>query len=352
MAFKELLNQRRSIWLTWLLSYMTILLLPILLSLFVYSASSQTLEDEIHQANNALLNQVREAMDNQFQSMERLNIELTWNVKVQSLLYSNKYLHSPNDYRYDLYQIAQDMRLYKTAYSQVDFFYIYLTKDNTVLLPSMVREGTFAYTYMHRNPEVTYQDWINLMKQIDFKGFQPMIRVDDNGKQTKSVAYLSTYPTANSESVATNVVMVDQSRILSSIQNVELFNKGYVLILNEQNQTLVSNTDVSVAKDFPTNGMTETSGFFYHTIQDEKFEVWYMKSEQSGLKYVSMIPSSLYWEKAEYVRNLTVISILISLIGGMLLSTFFLRKNYNPVRRLMQSFSGQSQAFKKGVNEF
>ncbi|MDF2815023.1 MAG: hypothetical protein K0Q81_1223, partial [Paenibacillus sp.] len=349
---KELLNRRRSIWLTWLLSYMTILLLPILLSVFVYATSNRTLEDEIHQANNALLNQVREAMDNQFQSMERLNIELTWNVEVQSLLYSNKYLHSPNDYSYDLYHISQDMLLYKTAYSQVDFFYVYLTKANMVLLPSMVREGSFAYTHMHRTPDLTYEDWIHLMKQTDFKGFQPMIRVDDNGKQTKAVAYLSTYPAANSESVGTNVIMVDQSRILSSIQNVELFNKGYVLILNEQNQPLVSNTDVSVAEHFPTNSMSESTGLFYHTMNGQKFEVWYMKSEQSGLKYVSMIPSSLYWEKAEYVRNLTVISILISLIGGVLLSTFFLRKNYNPVRRLMQSFSGQSQVFKKGVNEF
>lgn len=64
------------------------------------TGSSQTLENEIHQANNSLLKQINEMMDNYFQSMERLNFELTWNVKIQELLTSNKYSSFPNDYRY------------------------------------------------------------------------------------------------------------------------------------------------------------------------------------------------------------------------------------------------------------
>lgn len=353
MVIKELLNRRRSIWLTWLLSYITILLLPILLSIFVYVASNRTLENEIHQANNSLLNQVREAMDNQFQSMERLNIELTWNVEVQAMLYSNKYLVSPNDYGYDLYQISKDMGLYKTAYSMVDHFYIYLVNSNTVLMPSMVRESAFAYNLMHRDPNFTFVDWTAIMNRTDYKGFVPLIRLNDNGQANKTVAYVSTHPAINGGPVATNVVMIDQSRILGSIQNVELFNKGHVMILNDRNEPLISNSDLKLPSSFPYNQMANTSGFFYYDQDGEQFEVWYMKSSRSGLQYISMIPSSLYWEKAEYVRNLTFVSILISLVGGGLLSTFFLRRNYNPVRRMVQSLSGKSQLkFGKGVNEF
>lgn len=353
LVFKELLTRRRSIWQTWLLSYLTILLLPILLSIFVYIASNRTLENEIHQANNALLNQVRESMDNSFQTMERLNIELTWNVEMQSLLYSNKYLKSPNDYNYDLYKISQDMKLYKTAYSQVDYFYTYLANTNMVILPSMVREGGFTYNLLHESPDFTAADWKNIVTRPDFKGFLPVNRINEDRKPNKAVAYVSTYPTTNGEAVATNVIMIDQSRILGSIQNVELFNKGHVLILNERNEPLVTNSGVVLTEDFPYKQMSESSGFFYYEHGGEKFEVWYMQSSRSGLKYISMIPSRLYWEKAQYVRNLTFLSILISLIGGGLLTTFFLRRNYNPVRRLVQSFSGKSPIrMGEGVNEF
>ncbi|WP_127585192.1 helix-turn-helix domain-containing protein [Paenibacillus koleovorans] len=352
-TFKELLNRRRSIWLTWLLSYVTILLLPILLSIFVYAASSRTLKNEIHQANNALLSQVRESMDNHFQAMERLNFELTWNIRIQDVLYSNKYLNSPNDRAYDLYTVAQDMKQYKSAYTSVDFFYLYMPGTNTVVLPSMVREEEFAFNLLHRRPDYSIEQWQQVVGQLDFKGFVPMVRLNDSGKVTPTVAYVSTYSAGGGDPVATNVIMIDQSRILGTIQNVELFNKGHVLILNNRDEPLLSNSEMNLPADFPYQSLLDTSGFFYYDRGGERYEVWYMKSGKSGLKYVSMIPSSLYWEKATYIRNLTLVSIVISLIGGGLLTTFFLRKNYNPVRRLVQSLSGKAPLnLGKGVNEF
>ena len=43
-------------------------------------------------------------MDNQFKTMEQLNFEITWNVNVQELLYSNKYEAFPKEYRYDAFE--------------------------------------------------------------------------------------------------------------------------------------------------------------------------------------------------------------------------------------------------------
>ncbi|WJH35789.1 hypothetical protein N6H14_07640 [Paenibacillus sp. CC-CFT747] len=78
---------KRSIVLTWFLSYAVILLLPVIIGILVYFESSRTLKEEIDSANESLLKQVREVMDNQFQTMERLNLEMTWNLKVQEVLF-------------------------------------------------------------------------------------------------------------------------------------------------------------------------------------------------------------------------------------------------------------------------
>ncbi|WP_176706696.1 hypothetical protein [Paenibacillus hemerocallicola] len=43
------------------------------------------LENEIHEANDSLLQQFREAMDSPFENMKRLSFELSWNVKVGAL---------------------------------------------------------------------------------------------------------------------------------------------------------------------------------------------------------------------------------------------------------------------------
>lgn len=343
----------RSIVLTWLFSYMTILLLPVMISVIVYIQSSQTLESEINQANSSLLKQVREIMDNYSQAVERLNFELTWNVQVQELLNSNKYTSSPNEYIYDLYRLCQDFKLYKSTYSTVDLFYMNMPASDTIVLPGTIRSSDFAYKTLHADPSFPFSTWSSIVNRKNFKGFLPMVRIDDEGKVRKTAAYISTFPTDKPEALATNVIMIDQSRILGAIQNVELFNKGHVLILNRDNEVLISNSSEAVPSNFPFEKLTSDANFFFYMKDGTKYEVQSIQSEQTGLKYVSMIPSSLYWKKAEHIRNLTYLSILISLLGGGMLTYFFLRKNYNPVRRLVQTFSGKANLnYGKGKNEF
>jgi YesN/AraC family two-component response regulator len=350
---KGVLHRRRSVVLTWLISYLTILLLPLIVSVFVYFVSSRTLESEIHQANRSLLSQVQEVMDNHFEAMERLNFELTWNINVQDLLYSNKYEAHPAEFNYDTYFIAKNMTNYESAYTLVDEFYLYVKQRDIVIMPSKVRTGDYSYNMLHSGKSPTYAQWYDLVNQNDYHGFVPMERIDDNGKVRRTVAYISSYTLGKSLSPATNVIMVDQNRILGAIDNVELFSKGHVFILNDQNDVLVSNADEQAVKSLPFERMEASSGTAYTTVDGSNYEVLYMKSQRSNLKYVSMIPSGLYWEKAKLIRNLTIASSIVSLLGGMLLAMFFLYRNYNPVRRLVQAMSGKADIrYGAGGNEF
>jgi len=53
------------------------------------------------------------------------------------------------------------------------------------------------------------------------------------------------------------------------------------------------------------------------------------------------------------VRNLTYMSVVVSLAGGIVLTYFFLHKNYVPVQRLVQAFVGKNGAYNNdGGNEF
>lgn len=344
---------RQSIVLTWLISYIVVLLLPIVIGFLLYFESSKTLKEEIHQANDSLLKQIREVMDNQFKTMEQLNFEMTWGVRMQELLYSNKYDTFPKDYAYDIYQIAQDLKLYKTSYPLIDSFYVYLNATDSVVLPGIVRNGAFAYETLHRSDAFTYASWSSIVGKSNFKGFIPMYRINDDNKLQKTVAYISTYPLERDKPVATNVLMIDQSRILGAIQNMEIFNKGHVLILNEDNQILVSSSNLTLPNDFPYAQLQDAANLFYSDPNGEKYEVSYIQSPRSKLKYVSMIPSSHYWKKAEHVRNLTYLSMAVSLLGGCMLTTFFLRKNYHPVRRLVEAFSNKAALpARRRFNEF
>ncbi|WJH35788.1 hypothetical protein N6H14_07635 [Paenibacillus sp. CC-CFT747] len=247
----------------------------------------------------------------------------------------------PKDYEYDLYQISQELKVYKTSYSFIDLFYLYLNGDDKVILPGTVRGGAFAYATLHKTERFPFSAWSSLLKRTNNRGFVPMYRITDDGKLEKTVAYVSSYPMEKDGPSASNVIMIDQARILGAIRNVELFNKGHVFILNQENQVLVSNSD-SAGDSWPIDALADSSKLLYKSPEGEEFEVMKIDSARSGLQYVSMVPRSLYWSKAEHVRRLTFMSMAVSLLGGGLLMTVFLRMNYHPVRRLVQAFSRQS----------
>lgn len=336
---------RHSIVLTWFLSYAAVLLLPIVMSIFVYNQSKQTLENEIHQANNALLKQVEESMEHQLKNMQRLNFELSWNLRIQELLYSGKRQHFPMENPYDVYQITQDLKLYQSSYPFVDEFYIYLATDHEVLMPSVKREDKVAFQLLHEEEGVlTYDQWLSMLNEYKTQRFIALNRKVEGGRTEKTIALVSSYPNVAKKSIATNVIMIDQSRFLDAVKSIELFNQGNVLILNKENQVVVSNISIPLPADFPYDKITGSSGLFYFMNGGEKYEVFYQQSDQSEMKYITVVPSRLYWVKAEQVRVLTYTSIAISFFAGLLLTLFLLIKNYSPIRRLTLSFAGKGGA--------
>jgi two-component system response regulator YesN len=351
--FLDRFRLRRSIVLTWLFSYMAVLLLPVLISIIVYNESSKTLESEIHQANDSLLKQVREVMDNQFQMMERLSFEITWNIRVQDLLYSNKHLLQ-NEHRYDLFQITQDLKLYKSSYPNIDQFYFYYPSDDMLLLPSVTRNSKLGYELMHQGGSLSYEQWKRVLDQKEFRGFISMPLINDNAQLRKGIAYVSTYVTdPDQKPLGTNVVMLDESRILGSISNMQGLKEAQVMILNKDNEVLVSSSSEGLPAEFPYALLQGDAQRLDYTKDGEAMQLSYIRSAHSDMKYISVIPSRVFWKKAEHVRNLTYISILISVLGGFILTFFFLRRNYGPVRQILQAFAGKTQiTFGRGDNEF
>ncbi|GAA3409591.1 helix-turn-helix domain-containing protein [Paenibacillus hodogayensis] len=341
----------RSVLLTWLLSYVVVLLFPVLMSFIVYTQSSRMLENEIHEANNSLMEQFRGVMDVQFENMKRLSFELGWNVKVRQLLYSNKYLNYPNDLYYDLYQTTKDLNVYKSSFPQIDLFYIYLTKEKLVLLPDLYRDGTFGYQLLHRNEALSLEQWLTLVESGQSAGFIPSVRVTEDGIPKKTVAYVTAHTLDNDVPTGTNVIMIDQSRVMDAVRKLELFNQGHVAIFNERNEVLFSSMNDSQLSGLRLANLTGPEPSYWND-GDSRYEVSVIQSASSGLKYVTLIPSRIFWEKAQKVRTFTTASILISLIGGSGLTFFFLRKNYLPVRRIVQSIASPTVEGKRGYNEF
>ncbi|SDE40967.1 Helix-turn-helix domain-containing protein [Paenibacillus sp. UNCCL117] len=337
--FRFLWQKRKSIIFTWLISYSAVLVIPMMMSMIIYSQSSEALKSEIQRANDSLLKQVRYSIDTQIDLMKRLNMEISWNAKLQSLMYSTK---PESEAQFLAYQLAKELRMYQTSYATIDEFYVTWDQQSAVLRPGNIRDRETAFDTIHHTGAMRYEQWLETIDHAPGNAFLLLPRVDSSSPQT-SIAYVTHLPRdLNGKQTGTVVVMADLERFQKAMESISWFNGGQLLILNPDNQVLMSNLPVTGHESLIREQLPDGEHVMHMPSGNGDTELFYIQSAVSDLKYVLVIPSNMYWQKAEYVRKFTYISILISLMGAGVLTWFFLRRNYSPIRQLVQSLSDKS----------
>lgn len=350
MKLGRLWRRRKSVIVAWLISYTAVVFFPILMSVIMYLEASINLKSEINRANDALLKQVRDTVDTQIERMKRMNTELTWNLKVQDLFYSKK---RDNEARYTAYEIVNEFKVYQTSYSSIDEFYVTWDSGQNVLFPGSVRELHVTFDAVHNTGELTYTEWEQKLLQGSGSRFMVVPRFGTKSSN-QALALVSHLPASIlGKSPGTVVIMTDVTWFRKAVANILGFSGGELFILDESNQVLISNSgsppSAALLERLNRTAQEESTT----SVEVDGSELFYIKSGVSGLKYVSVIPSDIYWKKAEYVRRFTYISILCSIAGAGVLTIFFTHRNYSPIRKLVQALSGndKEQRIHSSVNE-
>ncbi|SFI39449.1 Helix-turn-helix domain-containing protein [Paenibacillus sp. UNC496MF] len=340
-TIRGLWHKRKSIVFTWLISYSAVLFVPIAISLVIYSQASHALKGEIHRANDALLKQMRYTIDNQVDLMKRLDMEITWNDKLQSLMYSSK---PAKEAPFTAYQLAKEFRLYKTSYASIDEFYVVWDQGGAILRPGNIRDLRTAFRTLHDTGDLSYDDWSETVRGPAANRFAVLPHLGA-GTSDDAIAYITRLPDdLSGNPTGSIVVMADASRFRKAIEGISDFGEGLLLILDKDNDILLSSRpDAPELQPFLEGGHVRLT---QARIGDS--ELFYMPSAVSDLKYALIFPSAVYWKKAEYVRSFASISILLSLIGAGILTWFFTRRNYTPIHELMQSLTDRNAPTERG----
>ena len=77
--FSILRKYNRNVIVAWLFSYVTVLMVPILISFVLYSFSYHQVKSETNRANELLLQQMEMSIDSKLKSLERLSLEIALN---------------------------------------------------------------------------------------------------------------------------------------------------------------------------------------------------------------------------------------------------------------------------------
>lgn len=343
-------RNRSRLFLSWLLSYLFILIMPILISIFVYQRANQTIDQEVASVNRASLRQLQSLMDGSFQSFDRIVANLSLSNDVRQLL-SAKEENSGKRIQ-NIIRVQDALSRHQLTDNMIDEILLYV--DNQQIMVT----GTYKYN-SDEIARVCEQklgmDYAELLTLIPRKN-PPAFRISggtESGSASKLLFMRPIYAYGYSRPAGLLIVKMKNaefSRILNISRSVndadifvvnaqgEWYGSGYDQISAELRNLLSASPDGETYEfEAPKSGRITAAGVF---------------SELADAEIVSMVSTDAYHQKSSEIRKIMAIYVLVCLVLGGGFAFLFTRINYYPVKRIRQLLFRYKPTLQQSPNEF
>ncbi len=326
----------KSILISWLISYLSILLIPITISGFFYMESARIVEKEINNNNFVMLKQIQRIIDKKMSDVQRLSLQIAWDPKIKSLVYSRAPMDSHG--RYVISEVKKDVFLYRVANSYIDEIYIYL-HDTDMFINSRTSYSMDLLKGVLADHEKISAGQFKKLSGREYMNQFTNMEIWQGKTRKSTIACIQSLPYGvHHTAQATMLILLDYDAFLDEISSLEGLQQGNVVILDEKSQ-VVASTDSAHSYSGIQYGKFQDNSLSHQTIDGKEYVLSSIHSQVNDWKYLFILPSGVFLEKVKYIKRLTGYSILLCLIIGGIVSYLFTRRNYNPVQEIVHALA-------------
>lgn len=322
--------QRSSLLIKWILSCLLILIIP-MISLFTnYFFSQAMIVRKITDANKTVLVNMKNTVDNKLQSILNLN---------HLLLIDNNFnnLFSPFDETsfYDAIQKSyKKLNNYSYVYSDLDIM-IYIPYKDYIIANGVATsaETIFNTLTYKKNPDISFADWYSLLNDDYSKGvffLSPYASYRNFGND--SFIYAGTTPFVYNEEYKCTIMVSITNHFIHSYLD-ETKNATFLILEEDGNVLRQYGNPIDISPTLSFSNLKQDQEEI--TINKEDYIFTYVKSDINNWVYSICTPRFMLLKDFFFLRNLTLLSIFSSIVLGTAFIIFSQKKNYKPVKKIM-----------------
>lgn len=329
---------KRSLFKKLLLSYALVTLIPVLSSIVIYFESAEIIRNEITGANDIILTQVREALDNNFEDMESLILRIALNSRVNTLMHVEEL---ESNYRYVIYELIEELRSYATLNGFIDDYYIYFEKGDFVVAPSAFYKKEVAYETFHGQNGLSYKDWTvwldNDKAGINLQGDQ--------------LYYIDSLPLDSGNKKAKIVINLDRDRLVDIVEHIDWINKGSFFVVDKDRRAINKNDKPELLASLDLDDIKGSRGISIQKAKGLKYVISFVTSDLLDIKYLYIVPVKIFMNKARYVLLIASASLIFTIAAGIFLSFRFAKRDYSSIFEILTMLSPKSESEKAQMAE-
>ncbi len=328
-------NNKRGVFHKWFVSYLLMLLLPILVSFIFYAQIEKILIDNALRSQATMLEQVGQVVDHKIKELDQLTLQISLNPELKWMLERNVY---DDKEMYELVRFVNELSRYNLANSFISEFYLYMVNTDTILSSTFKTNLNMLYPHSYQFDNFSYTDYIALLQTYHYKRFYPSksVKLREN-KRTNVLTYVHSLPIGNKTDVQGSIVVhIHENQIKDLILRVQNASDGTIFILDNQGELLLA----SSGENQSLESLRQNKEYIMASITSSQENRW---------TYVSAVPKSVILSKINDMKLLAIFLIGIIIVLGFAASYLLTRNNYHPIKQLVQTLTKGSH--KVDMNE-
>ena len=354
----NLFSKKRSVIFNWLLSYIIFLIIFGVISFLIYSNTTTIIEKEITNANSVLLKSTQNDMDKILQEARNVAVQSLFNPRIQGLLNFKKQI-SDSEY-FEVNKITRNFNIYSTSYNETDNIYIVLKGINKVVSSIGITDIDAFFNIFYPSRDKSYDDWLH---EYDDKKVEKYSLVFTGQKDMQhKILYMRSLSAIDNKNLTNSItVEINGDKLIEQLSIVDSINRGTSFIFDNKNKIVASYNPIILPEDFNLNSTTNNNNnnininnVIYSKLNGEDVVISYISSKINDWKYVTIVPEQVFLEKINRIKNITYSGIFFCFFLGLILIYYFIKKNYNPINKLLSILINQPNFIKdsKDNNEY
>ncbi|GGG11303.1 helix-turn-helix transcriptional regulator [Paenibacillus aceti] len=338
-SFKSRLKKKNSVYIIFVLSYISILVLTLSSAFVYYAEINQRITKQTELSTVTLLNQLKTGIEDDLLYISELSHEIVFNNKLELAAKG-----ATNSYS----ELMKDMASKRKPRELLFDYFVYINRVDEIITPNIQMDAQRFFHLMYEFKDLEYDDFAKeYLHGNHFQEYMPIQTMNQYESNTIEVLpYIQSFPmTTSSEPLGQVIFLIDAQNMFSLVNQIHQVTNSDVYILDKSNRLIISSDnapEIDIQKiDEMVNGSSTPEEIINRVV-----------SEKNGWKYVSSTPKSLYFkENTKYLMNFIAI-FLIYLIGGLLIVRFLARRSYKPLKEINDLIQSHAQAPGEGRNEY
>lgn len=332
IKFTEL-KKRRLFW-RFLITYVIILVIPLIFGAVVYNNAHQTIKKYAIDSNLSLLNQTREILERHMEEVNHIARTFSTNRKIQLFRSVKTPFVGSNTFR--VVELSHELADHDMVNKFIDSYYICFKNSDIIVSPNIVYKlPKFYNDYLNYN-NLTYHEWYQQFFETYHKEhYLPARDIIKDGDEISVVTYLQSfgYPGHLQGAI---MVLINNQEIKKMLMGLDMASGGWAYIADEEVNVITSISEgKGDIKALSSDIFSNNTGSFQQTINNRKYLVTYTRSTDNGWYYVAGHPLKVVMEKVDRIKKMTLTFLITALLTGLLIATILSSRNSKPIQEIL-----------------